>query len=144
MHKTCRQFLMWYILCYKSRLNINLFPQLTRGSARFFCYAVVATRTSEPSLCFCKFLCSWLVPFGPLGVLKAGASKDIGRVDGGFINSRLSAFGAALVTPVLLEFGAIKWFLERWAPGEAHRSGKMISSSCEYVDKKAEMDLMRC
>ncbi|CAK8991192.1 unnamed protein product [Durusdinium trenchii] len=39
---------------------------------------------------------------------------DIGRVDGGFINSRLSAFGAALVTPVLLEFGALKWLLERF------------------------------
>jgi len=38
---------------------------------------------------------------------------DIGRVDGGLISSRLSAFGAALVTPVLLEFGALKWFLER-------------------------------
>ena len=39
--------------------------------------------------------------------------EDIGRVDGGFINSRLAAFGAALVTPVLLEFGALKWLLER-------------------------------
>lgn len=38
---------------------------------------------------------------------------DIGRVDGGFINNRISAFGAALLTPVLLEFGALKWFLER-------------------------------
>ena len=34
-------------------------------------------------------------------------------MDGGFINSRLAAFGAALVTPVLLEFGALKWLLER-------------------------------
>lgn len=40
--------------------------------------------------------------------------SDIGRVDGGFINSRLAAFGAALVTPVLLEFGALKWLLERF------------------------------
>uniref|UniRef100_A0A7S1WLP7 Uncharacterized protein n=1 Tax=Alexandrium catenella TaxID=2925 RepID=A0A7S1WLP7_ALECA len=38
---------------------------------------------------------------------------DIGRVDGGLIKGRLSAFGAALVTPVLLEFGALKWLLER-------------------------------
>jgi len=38
---------------------------------------------------------------------------DIGRVDGGLVESRLSAFGAALATPVLLEFGALKWFLER-------------------------------
>lgn len=44
-------------------------------------------------------------------------SEDIGRVDGGFINSRLSAFGAALVTPVLLEFGALKWLLERLLVG---------------------------
>ena len=40
-------------------------------------------------------------------------AKDIGRIDGGFISSRLAAFGAALVTPVLLEFGALKWLLER-------------------------------
>jgi len=39
---------------------------------------------------------------------------DIGRVDGGLISSRLSAFGAALVTPVLFEFGALKWILERF------------------------------
>ncbi|CAE7272350.1 cyb5r2 [Symbiodinium sp. CCMP2456] len=39
---------------------------------------------------------------------------DIGRIDGGFITSRLAAFGAALVTPVLLEFGALKWVLERF------------------------------
>ncbi|CAE7939937.1 cyb5r2 [Symbiodinium sp. KB8] len=39
---------------------------------------------------------------------------DVGRIDGGFITSRLAAFGAALVTPVLLEFGALKWVLERF------------------------------
>ncbi|CAE8604055.1 unnamed protein product, partial [Polarella glacialis] len=39
--------------------------------------------------------------------------SDIGRVDGGVIRNRIMAFGAALVTPVLLEFGALKWFLER-------------------------------
>ena len=40
--------------------------------------------------------------------------EDVGRIDGGFITSRLAAFGAALVTPVLLEFGALKWVLERF------------------------------
>mmetsp|Transcript_69738 Transcript_69738/g.130208 ORF Transcript_69738/g.130208 Transcript_69738/m.130208 type:complete len:420 (-) Transcript_69738:12-1271(-) len=38
---------------------------------------------------------------------------DIGRIDGGLINDRISAFGAALVTPILLELGAVKWFLDR-------------------------------
>lgn len=38
---------------------------------------------------------------------------DIGRVDGGLVNSRIAAFGAALLTPILLEFGAAKWALER-------------------------------
>eukprot|EP00438_Fugacium_kawagutii_P021232 Skav201648 [mRNA] locus=scaffold3160:68164:75089:+ [translate_table: standard] len=55
---------------------------------------------------------------GPHSVSARGGddANDIGRVDGGFINSRLSAFGAALVTPVLLEFGALKWLLERLPP----------------------------
>lgn len=39
-------------------------------------------------------------------------------MDGGFVNTRLSAFGAALVTPVLLEFGALKWLLERLLVGK--------------------------
>lgn len=39
---------------------------------------------------------------------------DIGRIDGGFVTNRLSAFAAALVTPVLLEFGALRWVLERF------------------------------
>lgn len=37
--------------------------------------------------------------------------SDIGRIDGGLITDRVRAFGAALVTPVLLEFGALRWFL---------------------------------
>jgi len=36
---------------------------------------------------------------------------DIGRIDGGLITDRVRAFGAALVTPVLLEFGALRWLL---------------------------------
>ncbi|CAJ1355433.1 unnamed protein product [Effrenium voratum] len=39
---------------------------------------------------------------------------DVGRIDGGYVQNRLEAFGAALVTPVLLEFGALKWLLERF------------------------------
>lgn len=67
---------------------------------------------------------------------------DIGRVDGGFINNRVSAFGAALVTPVLLEFGALKWVLERFglsrvfevevpAPGGAEDEKVKLEASLE-------------
>ena len=52
--------------------------------------------------------------------------EDIGRVDGGFIESRLAAFGAALVTPVLLEFGALKWLLERHAVKTCENHGIML------------------
>eukprot|EP00929_Paragymnodinium_shiwhaense_P112949 TRINITY_DN8120_c1_g1_i5.p1 TRINITY_DN8120_c1_g1~~TRINITY_DN8120_c1_g1_i5.p1 ORF type:complete len:312 (+),score=75.80 TRINITY_DN8120_c1_g1_i5:496-1431(+) len=39
---------------------------------------------------------------------------DPGRIDGGLLDGgRLAAFAAALLTPVLLEVGLVKWLLER-------------------------------
>jgi len=69
---------------------------------------------------------------------------DIGRVEGGLIETRLAAFGAALVTPVLLEFGALKWFLERLglkrvfevevpSPGQEGKTTKLEASLELYL-----------
>ena len=61
-------------------------------------------------------------------------------MDGGFINSRLSAFGAALVTPVLLEFGALKWLLERLLDcKDTGRSGVCnVVIACHHPYKNSE------